>query len=50
VCGAGGGGVVLAVVKPRERQALIEDLDLRGFRILEAKIDRVGLEVQAETV
>ncbi len=49
-CGAGGGGIVLVLVKPRERGALVKDLDRKGFRVLEAKVDRVGLKVEEETV
>lgn len=50
VCGAGGGGIVLAVVPCAARQALIGDLNGRGFRVLEASVDRVGLEVGPGTV
>ena len=46
VCGAGGGGIVLAVVPRDRREALVRDLDIRGFHVLDAKVDRVGLEVQ----
>jgi D-glycero-alpha-D-manno-heptose-7-phosphate kinase len=50
VCGAGGGGVVLAVAPRRSREALVQDLNRQGFRVLEAKVDRVGLEVKVETL
>ncbi|MEO5762203.1 MAG: hypothetical protein ABIR28_07820 [Vicinamibacteria bacterium] len=50
VCGAGGGGIVLTVVPCAEREALIRDLEARGFRVLDAKVDRTGLEVLVETV
>lgn len=50
VCGAGGGGVVLAVTPVNARAALIRDLNQKGFKVLDAKVDRVGLQVQAETV
>ncbi len=50
VCGAGGGGIVLVVVRPREREALVRISTAKGFRVLDAKVDRVGLEVEAETV
>jgi len=50
VCGAGGGGIVLAVAPRRVQQALILDLNRKGFRVLDAKVDRVGLQVMAETV
>lgn len=50
VCGAGGGGIVLAVVPCHTREALIADLAVRGFRVLDAKVDRVGLEVGPGTV
>lgn len=50
VCGAGGGGIVLAVAPVGHREALIHDLNLKGFRVLDAKVDRVGLHVKAETV
>lgn len=50
VCGAGGGGIVL-VVSPRDgRSALAADLTGRGFRVLDATVDRVGLEVVPETL
>jgi len=50
VCGAGGGGIVLAVA-PRQAQAsLVQDLNRKGFKVLDAKVDRVGLRVKAETV
>ena len=45
VCGAGGGGVVLVVVPRPSREALVRDLTFQGFRVLDAKVDRVGLEV-----
>ncbi len=50
VCGAGGGGVVLAVAPRGAREGLVRDLGGQGFRVLDAKVDRVGLRVQAETV
>ena len=50
VCGAGGGGVVLAVVPRNSREALVSDLNFQGFRVLDAKVDRVGREVKVETV
>ncbi len=50
VCGAGGGGIVLAVVPERARAALVGTLAAAGFRVLEAKVDRVGLAVAVETV
>jgi D-glycero-alpha-D-manno-heptose-7-phosphate kinase len=50
VCGAGGGGVVLAVVPREAREALIRDLGGRGFRVLDAKVDRAGLQIRSETV
>lgn len=50
VCGAGGGGIVLAVA-PRQAQGdLVQDLNRKGFKVLDAKVDRVGLLVKAETV
>jgi D-glycero-alpha-D-manno-heptose-7-phosphate kinase len=50
VCGAGGGGIVLAVTPLGGREGLIGDLAGQGFRVLDAKVDRVGLQVRAETV
>ena len=50
VCGAGGGGIVLAVAPKGHHQALVQDLNLKGFKIVDAKVDRVGLHVKAETV
>jgi len=50
VCGAGGGGIVLAVAPRQAHPALILDLNGKGFRVLDAKVDRVGLRVEAETV
>ncbi|MEO8501242.1 MAG: hypothetical protein ABI565_10030 [Vicinamibacteria bacterium] len=50
VCGAGGGGIVLAVAPRAAREALTRDLSARGFRVVDAKVDRVGLHVRAETV
>ena len=50
VCGAGGGGIVLAVAPRQAREALIRDVNGKGFRVLDAKVDRVGLQVKAETV
>ncbi len=50
VCGAGGGGVVLAVAPRHARSGLVSDLNRKGFRVLDAKVDRVGLEVKVETV
>jgi D-glycero-alpha-D-manno-heptose-7-phosphate kinase len=50
VCGAGGGGIVLAVAPHDQHAALVQDLAAQGFRVLDAKVDRVGLEVVAETV
>lgn len=50
VCGAGGGGIVL-VVSPREgRAAVAAALAGQGFRVLDATVDRVGLEVVPETL
>ena len=50
VCGAGGGGIVLAVAPRVSHPALILELKGKGFRVLDAKVDRVGLDVRAETV
>jgi D-glycero-alpha-D-manno-heptose-7-phosphate kinase len=50
VCGAGGGGVVLAIAPKHARATLIGDLTSKGFRVLAAGVDRVGLKVEAETV
>jgi D-glycero-alpha-D-manno-heptose-7-phosphate kinase len=50
VCGAGGGGIVLAVAPKSAHEALIRDLQGRGFKVLDAKVDRVGLDVRVETV
>ena len=50
VCGAGGGGIVLAVVPRAERQALIARLSAQGFRVLDAGVDRTGLHVGPEPV
>jgi D-glycero-alpha-D-manno-heptose-7-phosphate kinase len=50
VCGAGGGGIVLAVAPRSAHEALVRELSGQGFRVLDAKVDRVGLEVRAETV
>ncbi len=50
VCGAGGGGIVLAVVPRAAHAPLVRDLNAKGFRVLDAKVDRVGLHVKAETV
>lgn len=50
VCGAGGGGFVLAVSPRASREALAQDVAERGFAVIEAKVDRVGLKVQAGTV
>jgi D-glycero-alpha-D-manno-heptose-7-phosphate kinase len=50
VCGAGGGGVVLVVAPRSAHEALLADLQEMGFRVLAAKVDRVGLQVRAETV
>jgi len=50
VCGAGGGGIVLALAPKSHREALVADLNRQGFKVLDAKVDRVGLHVKAETV
>jgi D-glycero-alpha-D-manno-heptose-7-phosphate kinase len=50
VCGAGGGGIVLSVAPVGAREGLVGDLARQGFRVLDAKVDRVGLQVRAETV
>ncbi|MBX7185415.1 MAG: hypothetical protein K1Y01_09745 [Vicinamibacteria bacterium] len=50
VCGAGGGGIVLAVAPRLSHPALILELKGKGFRVLDAEVDRVGLDVRAETV
>lgn len=50
VCGAGGGGIVLGVAPLAAREALVRDLTRQGFRVLDAKVDRVGLLVRVETV
>jgi len=50
VCGAGGGGIVLALAPKEDREGLVRDLHGRGFKVLDAKVDRVGLHVKAETV
>ena len=50
VCGAGGGGIVLAMAPKSAHQALRSDLHAKGFKVLDAKVDRVGLHVRAETV
>lgn len=50
VCGAGGGGIVLAVAPRSTHDAVVRDLFARGFKVLDAKVDRVGLHVRAETV
>ena len=50
VCGAGGGGIVLAVAPRQAREALIRGVNGKGFRVLDARVDRVGLQVKAETV
>ena len=50
VCGAGGGGIVLALAPKQHREALVGDLNGQGFKVLDAKVDRVGLHVKAETV
>ena len=50
VCGAGGGGIVLAVAPKGHHQDLVRDLNQKGFKVLDAKVDRVGLHVKAETV
>ena len=50
VCGAGGGGIVLVVAPRQAREALIRDVNGKGFRVLDAKVDRVGLQVKVETV
>lgn len=50
VCGAGGGGIVLALAPRQNREALVADLNAQGFKVMDAKVDRVGLHVKAETV
>lgn len=50
VCGAGGGGIVLVVAPKRHHETLMADLTQKAFKILGAKVDRVGLKVEAETV
>ncbi len=50
VCGAGGGGIVLAVIPKASSSAVVKDLENRGFKVLGAKVDRVGLDVRVETV
>ena len=50
VCGAGGGGIVLAVSPKGERASLAADLSGQGFRVLDARIDRTGLHVGPEPV
>ena len=50
VCGAGGGGVVLVVTPCGSRAAVTADLSARGFRSMNAAVDRVGLQVRDETV
>ncbi len=50
VCGAGGGGIVLALSRRSSLAALKADLAQQGFSVLEAKVDRVGLRVERGTV
>jgi D-glycero-alpha-D-manno-heptose-7-phosphate kinase len=50
VCGAGGGGVILAVAPKAAHEPLTRDLNAKGFKVVDAKVDRVGLHVRAETV
>jgi D-glycero-alpha-D-manno-heptose-7-phosphate kinase len=50
VCGAGGGGIVLAVAPKAAKEALARELGAKGFRVVDARVDRVGLRVEAETV
>ncbi len=50
VCGAGGGGVVLALAPRGSRASLAADLAGQGFRVIDAGVDRVGLQVRDETV
>ena len=50
VCGAGGGGIILAVAPRGAHEALARDLNHKGFKLLDAKVDRVGLQVRVETV
>jgi len=50
VCGAGGGGIVLVVAPLAAREVLVSELNSKGFKVVDAKVDRVGLQVQAETV
>lgn len=50
VCGAGGGGIVLVVAPAASLGKVRKDLDKQGFSVLDAKVDRQGLQVDAETV
>jgi D-glycero-alpha-D-manno-heptose-7-phosphate kinase len=50
VCGAGGGGIVLAVSPRSSRAVLAADLARQGFSVLDARVDRVGLKVGRGTV
>ena len=50
VCGAGGGGVVLAVMPREARSPLSAAISAKGFKVMDAGVDRVGLQVRDETV
>ena len=45
ICGAGGGGCMLTLARPQERQQVIEALESKGAEILEVSIDSQGLRV-----
>ena len=45
LCGAGGGGCMISVVNPHNREAVIEDLKKAGARPLEFRVARQGVQV-----
>ncbi|MDO5296268.1 MAG: hypothetical protein Q4F00_06465 [bacterium] len=48
LCGAGGGGCMLTLAAPGQRDAVCAALRQSGAQILEAALDKVGLSVQEE--
>ena len=45
ICGAGGGGCMLTLSKPENKEKVIEALRSKGADILDVSIDNEGLKV-----
>jgi D-glycero-alpha-D-manno-heptose-7-phosphate kinase len=48
VCGAGGGGCVLFLADPAQRDRVVRAVQAAGGRVLDARLARRGLRVKSE--